>query len=67
MKERFVFCLKGMVSKRLASVFLIAFVWMSVIGQTLNVQMGQVVYQIPAAQAGEMVYQDGKTVTILNK
>lgn len=35
--------------------------------QTLNVQMGKVTYQIPAAQAGEMVYQDGQSVTILNK
>ena len=35
--------------------------------QTLNVQMGQTIYQIPASQAGEMVYRDGSTVTIINK
>ena len=35
--------------------------------QTLNIEMGQLTYQIPAAQAGEMIYQDGQTVTIINK
>lgn len=35
--------------------------------QTLNVQVGEVIYQIPAAQAGEMIYQGGSTLTILDK
>ena len=35
--------------------------------QTLNVVVGSVTYQVPAAQAGEMVYQDGQTVSIMNK
>lgn len=35
--------------------------------QTLNVQMGDVVYQIPAAKAGNMLYQNSSAVTILNK
>lgn len=35
--------------------------------QTLNVQVGEVTYQIPAAQAGDMLYSDGTTLTILNK
>lgn len=35
--------------------------------QTLNVQVGSVTYQFPAEQCGEMIYQDGKTLTILNK
>ena len=35
--------------------------------QTLNVQTGNVIYQIPAEQAGDMLYQDGQTLTILNK
>lgn len=35
--------------------------------QTLNVQVGSVTYAIPAAQAGEMVYANGTTLTILGK
>ena len=35
--------------------------------QTLNVQVGQVTYQFPAAQCGEMTYTDGTTLTILNR
>ena len=40
---------------------------MSAVAQTLNVQVGEVTYQIPAAQAGEMLYQGGSTLTILDK
>ena len=35
--------------------------------QTLNVQVGQVKYQFPANQAGEMNYAEGTTLTIMNK
>jgi len=35
--------------------------------QTLNIQVGDVTYQFPAAQTGEMTYTDGTTLTILNK
>ena len=35
--------------------------------QTLNIQVGSITYQFPADQCGEMIYQDGKTLTILNK
>ena len=35
--------------------------------QTLNVQVGQVKYQFPADQAGEMTYAEGTTLTIMNK
>ena len=35
--------------------------------QTLNVQVGSVTYQFPASQCGDMIYQDGTTLTILNK
>ena len=35
--------------------------------QTLNVQVGQVNYQFPANQAGEMNYAEGTTLTIMNK
>ena len=30
--------------------------------QTLNVEVGNVTYQIPAAQAGDMVYSNGTSV-----
>lgn len=35
--------------------------------QTLNVASGNVVYQFPAAQVGDMPYSDGKTLEILGK
>ncbi len=36
-------------------------------GQTLNVKVGSVTYQFPAAQTGEMTYANGETVTIMGK
>ncbi|MBQ3631516.1 MAG: carbohydrate-binding domain-containing protein [Prevotella sp.] len=53
--------------KRFIATAATALVAMAMTAQTLNVEMGQVTYQIPAAQAGEMIYQDGKTITIINK
>ena len=35
--------------------------------QTLNVKKDNVVYQFPAAQAADMWYTDGKTLTIMDK
>ncbi len=35
--------------------------------QTLKVAIGEVTYAIPAAEAGNMLYSSGSTVTILNK
>lgn len=35
--------------------------------QTLNVQMGNVTYAIPAAQAGDMTYQNGTSLTVMGK
>lgn len=35
--------------------------------QTLNVQVGNVTYQFPSSQTGEMTYANGTTLTILNK
>lgn len=35
--------------------------------QTLNVVVGDVTYQIPASQAGEMIYSNGTTLSILDK
>ena len=36
-------------------------------GQTLNVRVGSVTYQFPAAQTGDMTYSDGTSVTIMGK
>jgi hypothetical protein len=48
---------------------LIAAVCLSAVAtaQTLNVVVGQVTYQVPAAQAGDMIYTSGTSVTIMNK
>ena len=35
--------------------------------QTLNVQVGDVMYQFPAAQTGDMTYSNGTTLTIMGK
>jgi len=35
--------------------------------QTLNVSVGNVTYQFPASQTGEMTYSDGTTLTIMGK
>lgn len=37
------------------------------IGQTLNVKVGNVVYQFPATQTGDMTYADGTTLDIMGK
>ena len=35
--------------------------------QTLNVQVGNVTYQFPASQTGEITYQDGTSLTVMGK
>lgn len=35
--------------------------------QTMNVQVGNVVYQFPAAKAGEMTYADGAMLSVMGK
>lgn len=35
--------------------------------QTLNVEVGSITYQFPAAEAGKMLYADGSSLMILNK
>lgn len=37
------------------------------LGQTLNVKVGNVTYLFPASQTGEMIYEDGETLTIMGK
>ena len=41
--------------------------WLSINAQTLNVQVGNVTYQFPASQAGTMPYDNGTTLTVMNK
>ena len=36
-------------------------------GQTLNVQLSEVTYQFPATQAGDMIFSDGSTLTIMGR
>ena len=40
---------------------------LSISAQTLNVKVGNVTYQFPAAQAGAMPYDNGTTLTVMNK
>ena len=40
---------------------------LSICAQTLNVQVGNVTYQFPASQAGAMPYDNGSTLTVMNK
>jgi len=35
--------------------------------QTLNIQVGNVTYQFPSAQTGEMTYENGTTLTVMGK
>lgn len=37
------------------------------LAQTLNVQVGSVTYQFPAAQAGDMTYNNGTTLTVMGR
>ena len=53
--------------KNLAILILAVMGTVAAVAQTLNVEIGSVTYQIPAVQAGQMIYADGETVTIFNK
>ncbi|MGI6223901.1 MAG: carbohydrate-binding domain-containing protein [Prevotella sp.] len=46
---------------------LLAVVILPASAQTLNVVVGNVTYAVPSSQAGDMIYSDGSTLTILNK
>ena len=48
----------------LLTAFLVAIVSLS---QTLNVEVGNVTYKIPAVQAGDMIYSNGTHVEIMGK
>lgn len=50
--------------------FLLFVSFLSVIladAQTLNVVVGDVTYAVPASQAGDMIYSEGTSLTIINK
>lgn len=47
--------------------YLLLVICYSALAQTLNVQVGNVTYQFPAAEAGEMNYNNGTTLTIMEK
>ncbi|MBM6993575.1 MAG: carbohydrate-binding domain-containing protein [Prevotella sp.] len=50
-----------------ATVLTLALTSVAASAQTLNIVSGGVVYAVPAAQAGDMIYQDGTTLTVMNK
>ena len=39
----------------------------SIVAQTMNVRTGQVVYQMPASQTGNMLFDNGVTLTMMDK
>lgn len=53
--------------KKLATFFAACAVCTALSAQTLNIVSGNVTYSVPAVQAGEMVYADGQTITVLGK
>ena len=53
--------------KKLATFFAACAVCTALSAQTLNIVSGNVTYSVPAEQAGEMMYADGQTITVLGK
>lgn len=53
--------------KKIISILAIMMLTTAAFAQTLNVQTGNVTYQYPASQVGDMTYSNGTTITILNK
>ncbi len=53
--------------KRAYSLIIAMVLVASTFAQTMNVVVGSVTYQFPAAQAGEMTYDSGTTLSILGK
>ncbi|MBQ6681377.1 MAG: carbohydrate-binding domain-containing protein [Prevotella sp.] len=53
--------------KKIMMILLAAVGVLTASAQTLNVHVGNVTYQFPAAQAGEMTYAEGTTLTIMGK
>jgi hypothetical protein len=53
--------------KRILSIITVLMLTLTAAAQTLNVKVGNVTYQFPASQTGEMTYADGTTLTIMGK
>lgn len=53
--------------KRIIALLTMPLLAVAAMAQTLNVTVGNVTYQFPASQTGEMTYTDGTTLTIMNK
>lgn len=53
--------------KKIYALLIMLLLTIAPMAQTLNVEIGSVVYQIRAEQVGEMTFQDGQTVTIQGK
>ena len=53
--------------KKIILLFVALIAVMALSAQTMNVKTGHVVYQIPAEQAGEMLFANGTTLTIEGK
>lgn len=53
--------------KKILLLFALLTVAFSSIAQTLNIVIGNVTYAIPSSEAGDMIYSDGSTLTILDK
>lgn len=53
--------------KKIATLLAAVLVTMTAAAQTLSIQTGQVTWLFPAAQAGEMTWTDGQTLTVMGK
>lgn len=53
--------------KKILSLSILAALWVTANAQTLNIKTGNVTYAIPAAQAGEMTYDNGTMLTVMGK
>ena len=53
--------------RRLLTIILAIGTTVAVMAQTLNIEIGNVTYQIPASKAGKMVYTEGTSLTIMDK
>ena len=53
--------------KKIMTLLAVVLIALTATAQTLNVKVGNVTYQFPAAQTGDMTYIDGTTLTIMGK
>ena len=53
--------------KKIYALLMTLVLTIAAVGQTLNVKVGNITYQFPAAQTGDMTYADGTTLTVMGK